>query len=57
LKDPLAFLIQTQRKFGDVVGLSLGGERAVLVTDPLAAKTVLTEAPEIYIKALLVMDF
>jgi cytochrome P450 len=50
LKDPLAFLIQTQRKFGDVVGLSLGGERAVLVTDPLAAKTVLTEAPEIYIK-------
>lgn len=50
LRDPLAFLQQTQKKYGDVVGLSLGGERAVLVTDPLAAKAVLTEAPEVYIK-------
>jgi cytochrome P450 len=50
LRDPLAFLQQTQKKYGDVVGLSIGGERAVLVTDPLIAKTVLTEAPEIYIK-------
>lgn len=50
LRDPLAFLQKTQQNHGDIVGLSLGGERAVLITDPIAAKTVLTEAPEIYIK-------
>jgi len=50
LRDPLAFLQETQSKYGDIVGLSLGGERAVLVTDPLAAKTVLIKDPDIYIK-------
>lgn len=50
LRDPLAFLASTQRRFGDIVGLSLGGQRVVLVTDPSAAKAVLIDNPEIYVK-------
>ena len=35
--DPLAFIVDTQRQHGDVVGLSLAGERGVLVSDPKVA--------------------
>ena len=51
LGDPLAFLERTQEQYGDVVGITLGGERAVLVADPNAAKTVLIDAPNVYIKS------
>jgi len=51
LQDPLAFLESTQQKYGDVVGVSLAGERAVIITDPQAAKTVLVDEPAAWVKA------
>jgi cytochrome P450 len=51
LRDPLAFLEQTQRRYGDVVGVLLAGERAVIVTEPDVAKHVLIEAQDVFVKA------
>lgn len=50
LGDPLAFLERTAQQYGGIVGITLGGERALLVTDPAAAKTVLIDAPDVYVK-------
>lgn len=43
LQQPLDFLQETWRQHGGVAGLLLGGERAVLVADPAAARAVLLE--------------
>lgn len=40
LNGPLAFLNTTRQQYGSIVGLLLGGERVVLVSDPQAAKQV-----------------
>jgi len=51
LRDPLSFLNNVTQRSGNVVGLSVAGQRVVLVTDPLAAKAVLIDNPEVYPKA------
>lgn len=37
---PAEFLERTKREYGDVVGLLMGLERVVLISDPAAAKQV-----------------
>ena len=48
--DPLAFIVKTQRDHGDVVGLSLAGERVVLVSDPTVAADVMIDRAELFVK-------
>jgi cytochrome P450 len=43
LQDPLKFIDDATRTYGDVVGLLLGGERAVLVADSAVARQVLVD--------------
>jgi cytochrome P450 len=43
LQDPLKFIDDATRAYGDVVGLLLGGERAVLVADPAVARQILID--------------
>lgn len=50
LADPLAFLQDVTAKHGSVVGLVLGGEYVVLVTDPTVAKDVLIDRATIFVK-------
>jgi len=48
--DPLAFIVDTQRRHGDVVGLSLAGERVVLVSDPKVAADVMIDRAGLFVK-------
>ena len=48
--DPLAFIVDTQRRHGDVVGLSLAGERVVLVSDPKVAADVMIHRAGLFVK-------
>ena len=48
--DPLAFIVDTQRRHGDVVGLSLAGERVVLVADPKVAADVMIHRAGLFVK-------
>ena len=48
--DPLAFIVDTQRQHGDVVGLSLAGERVVLVSDPKVAADVMIDRAGLFVK-------
>lgn len=50
LQDPLSFLTDVRQKYGPVVGLLLGGERVILVTDREAARQVLIDQPDVFIK-------
>ena len=48
--DPLAYIVRAQREHGDVVGLSLAGERCVLVGDPDVAADVLVHRAPLFVK-------
>ena len=50
LSDPLAFLEQTSATYGGVVGLVLGGEYVVLVSDPVVAKDVMIDSASVFVK-------
>jgi cytochrome P450 len=50
LSDPLAFLDQTSATYGSVVGLVLGGEYVVLVSDPAVAKDVMIDSASVFVK-------
>lgn len=51
LKDPLDFLELMEGRYGDVVGVLLGGERAVIVSDPHVAQYVLVDRPDVFVKS------
>jgi hypothetical protein len=50
LADPLAFIEDVRARHGPVAGLLLGGERVVLVSDPAAARQVLIDRADIFVK-------
>jgi len=50
LLDPLTFLRETTARHGSVVGMLLGTERVVLVTDKGAARQVLVDQADVFIK-------
>lgn len=50
LSDPLATIISLAQAHGPVVGLLLGGERVVLVSEPQAAREVLIERADVFVK-------
>lgn len=50
LSEPLAFLLATQQRWGDCVGLVLGGQRVVLVAHPAAARQVLVDRADVFVK-------
>ncbi|GIL91069.1 hypothetical protein Vretimale_9498 [Volvox reticuliferus] len=51
LSDPLSFLSSTTKQYGQLVGLTLGGEHVVLVTGREAARVVLLDqAGSVYVK-------
>jgi hypothetical protein len=50
LSDPLAFLEETTAVYGGVVGLVLGGEYVVLVSDPAVAKDVMIDSASVFVK-------
>jgi cytochrome P450 len=52
-KDPLALLDRLHAQHphaGGVIGARLAGEPIVVVSDPLAAKTILVDEPDVYVK-------
>lgn len=51
LQSPLDFITRLRREYGPVVGLLLGGERVVLVSDPAAARQILIDRPDVFVKA------
>ncbi|KAL6768599.1 CYP746A1 [Auxenochlorella protothecoides x Auxenochlorella symbiontica] len=51
LSDPLAFLTDVARDHGPVVGLTLAGSRVVLVSDPAAARDVLQDRSDTWVKS------
>lgn len=52
-RDPLTFLIDCVRNYGDFVPLRLGPYRAVVVNDPCDVEQVLIETPAMYSRYLL----
>jgi hypothetical protein len=50
LGGPLEFISRLRRQHGQVVGLLLGGERVVLLSEPAAAKQVLVEQADVFVK-------
>jgi cytochrome P450 len=48
--DPIKYIVDAQKKHGDVVGLRLAGERCVLVSDSIAAKDVLIDRSSSFVK-------
>ena len=48
--DPIKYIVDAQKKHGDVVGLRLAGERCVLVSDAAAAKDVLIDRSSSFVK-------
>ena len=50
LNNPIAFLQDATATYGDTVGLVLGGQYVVLVTDPAVVKDVLIERASIFVK-------
>lgn len=50
LSGPLEFISRLRREHGPVVGMLLGGERVVLVSEPQAARQVLLEQPDVFVK-------
>lgn len=50
LLDPLSFLERVSKQYGPVVGLVLGGESVILVTDGPAAQQVLITKAATYKK-------
>ena len=50
LIDPLSFLESVTSRYQAVVGLIMGGEEVILVTDPAAAQQVLIDKASIYRK-------
>lgn len=50
LRSPLAFLDATVQQYGGAVGLKLGGEHVVLLTDLTLARQVLIDQPEVFVK-------
>ena len=50
LRSPLAFLDATVQQYGGAVGLKLGGEHVVLLADPVLARQVLIDLPEVFVK-------
>ena len=48
--DPIKYIVDAQKKHGDVVGLRLAGERCVLVSDAAAAKDVLIDRSASFVK-------
>lgn len=56
LLDPLSFLENVTARYSSVVGLIMGGEEIVLVTEPAAAQHVLIDKASIYRKVRHAMD-
>jgi uncharacterized C2H2 Zn-finger protein len=50
LRDPLTFLRDMRGRHGGVVTFVLGGERVVLVSDPLAAQAIVVDDAAIWVK-------
>jgi cytochrome P450 len=50
LQDPLGTLTSLQARHGDIVGVLLGTNRVVIVSDPETAKQVLVDSPNVFIK-------
>ena len=50
LNDPIAFLQDATASYGDTVGLVLGGQYVVLVTDPAVVRDVLIKKASIFVK-------
>lgn len=50
LTEPLATISTLSAQHGDLVGLLLGGERVVLVSGPEAARTILMERADVFVK-------
>jgi hypothetical protein len=50
LAGPLEFIMRLRRQHGQVVGILLGGERVVLLSEPAAAKQVLVEQADVFVK-------
>ncbi|KAI8472926.1 MAG: cytochrome P450 [Monoraphidium minutum] len=50
LADPLSFIESVRGRHGPVAGLLLGGERVVLVSCPAAARQVLIDRADIFVK-------
>lgn len=53
LANPLAFLDEMNRTYGQLVGILLGGEHVVLVSDPAAAEKILISGNSQFAKVLL----
>lgn len=52
-KDPLSLLDRLHAQYtygGGVIGARLAGEPIIVVSDPVAAKTVLVDEPDVYVK-------
>jgi cytochrome P450 len=56
LSDPLAFLERMTATYGGVVGLVLGGEYVVLVSDPTVAKDVMVDRASVFMKVRLSVE-
>ena len=50
IADPLAFLRNTQQRYGDLASLVLGGERVVLVSDPVATRQIVVDDAATWVK-------
>ncbi len=50
LSDPLAFIENLRQSHGPIVGLLLGGERVVLVSEPAASRQVLIDRSDVFVK-------
>jgi hypothetical protein len=50
LGGPLELITRLRRQHGQVVGMLLGGERVVLLSEPAAAKMVLVEQADVFVK-------
>jgi hypothetical protein len=53
LRSPLAFLDSTVQRYGGAVGLKLGGEHVLLLTDLSLTRQVLVDQAEVFVKVRL----